>query len=230
MVLCVDDEPVVLSALRRLLRHEPVDVRTTTDPLEALRILREEAVHVVIVDQRMPTMNGAALLAAVRQVAPRVRRVMLTAFSDPEIVTRCLDEQIDGFLLKPWSDEQVRRTVRNLAGAEAVPWEPGDRIAEIACGGQTCREVIRQIALALVRPSCRASGTVIILEEVCQIDDSMTRLFKELWRLLRRARTHTLVIERKGRAVAFWRALGEGRSVVGEGRTGAVLVSESPDL
>src|SRR5262245_26669918 len=69
-VLCVDDEPQVLSALQRTLRHEPYEVVTAADPELALDCLDRLPVEVVIADERMPRMNGSDLLEEVHRRWP----------------------------------------------------------------------------------------------------------------------------------------------------------------
>src|SRR6185295_19303039 len=54
VVICIDDEPPVLSAIRRLLRHEPYEVLTTLDPSEVLRLVTSREVNLIVADQRMP--------------------------------------------------------------------------------------------------------------------------------------------------------------------------------
>lgn len=61
-VLCVDDEPNILSALRRTLRTGGWRVLTAGSGAEALQVLATEAVDIVISDMRMPEMDGAVLL------------------------------------------------------------------------------------------------------------------------------------------------------------------------
>jgi len=65
VVICIDDDPPVLSAIRRLLRHEPYEVLTTEDPEEVLRIVSSREVALVIADQRMPRMLGTELFKAI---------------------------------------------------------------------------------------------------------------------------------------------------------------------
>jgi len=77
-VLCVDDEPSILSALRRVLRAEGCRILTASSGAEALALLEAEPVDVVVSDMRMPVMDGARLLAEVRARWPGTARVLLT--------------------------------------------------------------------------------------------------------------------------------------------------------
>ncbi len=81
-VLCVDDEPNILSALRRMLSLEGFQVLTADSGSAALDLLNKEPVDVIISDMQMPNMNGAELLETVSKKWPKTMRLMLTGASD----------------------------------------------------------------------------------------------------------------------------------------------------
>src|SRR5438128_5224187 len=80
VVLCVDDEPAILAALRRSLRNEPYELLTTDRPARALKWLESREISLVISDQRMPGMLGTELLEEVSQLSPSTARIILTAY------------------------------------------------------------------------------------------------------------------------------------------------------
>ena len=124
-VLCVDDEPQVLSALQRALRHEPYEVVTAADPELALDCLSRLPVEVVIADERMPCMNGSELLAEVHRRWPWMGRVILTGYPGQNIMIRSLEGRVDFLLYKPWDDDALRKTVGRLV--REVEWTRGRR-------------------------------------------------------------------------------------------------------
>lgn len=113
-VLCVDDEPRVLSALERSLRWEPYDVLRAGDGSEALDLLERFPIKVVVSDERMPWMSGSELLSRVRSLRPRVGRIILTGYPGPATLIRSLEAGIDFLMTKPWDDERLKRTIRRL--------------------------------------------------------------------------------------------------------------------
>ena len=113
-VMCVDDEPAVLSALRRALRREPYGVVTASDATAALDCLTRRPVDVVIADERMPRMSGSELLQEVHRRWPWTGLVILTGYPGQNLVVRGLEGQVDFLLYKPWDDEALRRTIRDL--------------------------------------------------------------------------------------------------------------------
>jgi DNA-binding NtrC family response regulator len=115
VVVCVDDEPAVLSSLQRLLRNEPYRVMTTGKPEEAMTWVLEKRARIVIVDQRMPGMSGLELLELVRSCSPSTARVMLTGQSDLSgVLKRTKLEAIDRLLRKPWDGDELKGTLRSL--------------------------------------------------------------------------------------------------------------------
>ena len=111
ILLLVDDEERILRSLQVLFSRN-YTVRTTTDAHTALRILREERVHVIISDQRMPSMSGADLLTQACEISPMTMRILLTGYSDLDASLACVNEgRVFRYLLKPWDSEEVKRVV-----------------------------------------------------------------------------------------------------------------------
>ena len=132
-VLCVDDEPRVLSALGRTLAREPYELFRVGSGGEALDLLEHLPVKVVVADERMPGMSGSRLLAEVGRRWPLVGRIILTGYPGREAVLRGLEAQVDFLIYKPWDEEMLRRAVRRLlievdrakersSEEEADPW------------------------------------------------------------------------------------------------------------
>jgi response regulator RpfG family c-di-GMP phosphodiesterase len=101
-LLCVDDEPAVLEGLSLHLRRR-FDVSTAPSGAAALALLeRDGATDVIISDMRMPGMDGAAFLAAARQLYPDSVRILLTGQADlASAISAVNDGQIFRFLTKP---------------------------------------------------------------------------------------------------------------------------------
>lgn len=111
-ILFVDDDPNVLAALQRQLRKH-FSIETACGPEEGLRVLeRAEEFGVVVADMKMPGMDGATFLAAVKKRAPDLVRVMLTGNADLETAVRAVNEgSIFSFLNKPCLPEQLTQTL-----------------------------------------------------------------------------------------------------------------------
>jgi len=112
-LLCVDDEQNILTSLKRLLRGEAFNVLTADNAEDALKLLRENLVQVVMVDQRMPDVNGAKLLQLIKQERPDTVRLVLSGYADVATILESINKgEIYRFLSKPWVDEEIKITLR----------------------------------------------------------------------------------------------------------------------
>lgn len=111
-LLLVDDEPNILSALRRLLRQDGYQITAETTPEAALVRLQAEPFDVIISDQRMPSMTGVEFLRRAKQTRPETMRIVLSGYTELESVTSAINEgAVYKFLTKPWDDALLREQV-----------------------------------------------------------------------------------------------------------------------
>ena len=114
VILFVDDDSSILSALRRLLRKEEWRLLFAGSAGEGLEILREQQVDLIVSDVRMPVMDGVAFLNQVKKNYPHVIRIILSGFADKEMVTKAFSEEIaQQFLTKPWDDQKIKEVIRS---------------------------------------------------------------------------------------------------------------------
>lgn len=114
VVVGVDDEPWVLSALRRCLRGEPLEFLTTECPGRALEWVRTREVSLVITDQRMPGMSGSELLEEVSKRSPSTARIILTAYPESTFALPGVRLRSECLVSKPWDNIMLVRTIRRL--------------------------------------------------------------------------------------------------------------------
>ncbi|MDQ1830538.1 HD domain-containing phosphohydrolase [Massilia scottii] len=123
-VLCVDDEPNILSALRRLFRPEGYRVLVAESGAAGLAILEQEKVDLVISDMRMPEMDGARFLEHVRQRWPDTVRLLLTGYSDVSSILAAINRgEIYRYITKPWDDNDILLVVRHGLERHALEQE-----------------------------------------------------------------------------------------------------------
>ena len=124
VVLCVDDEPNILSSLRRLFRGRGYQVLTSTSGEAALAQMREQHIDLVISDMRMPEMNGAQFLEAVRQEWPKTIRLLLTGYADISSILDAINRgEIHRYITKPWDDNDILLIVRDALDRQALEQE-----------------------------------------------------------------------------------------------------------
>ncbi len=111
-ILLVDDEPGVVDALTRLLRHDGYRVLSAASGEEALELLALNEAQVVLSDQRMPGMNGTEFLTRVRDLYPDTIRIVLSAYADLKSVTDAINRgAVFKFLTKPWDNDTLREQI-----------------------------------------------------------------------------------------------------------------------
>lgn len=117
-ILAIDDDQANLELLRRILEPQGyTDLRTTTDPLRATEILEEFEPDLILLDLRMPGMDGFELLEILRARTPPgsyLPILVLTSDSSQDAKRRALASGARDFLTKPLSPAEVRLRVRNL--------------------------------------------------------------------------------------------------------------------
>ncbi len=107
-LLFVDDEPNILSALKRLFRPIGYRIFTAGGGAEGLALLEQEAVDLVISDMRMPNMDGAQFLEQVRHKWPDTMRILLTGYADVSSTIAAINKgEIFRYVAKPWDDNDI---------------------------------------------------------------------------------------------------------------------------
>lgn len=108
-ILIVDDEPSVISSLRRVLNDDSFRIYTANSGLEGLNILKDHKIKVVISDEKMPGMSGTEFLAAVKELFPETVRIMLTGHASLDAAMKAVNSgEIYRFFAKPWNDVELK--------------------------------------------------------------------------------------------------------------------------
>jgi DNA-binding NtrC family response regulator len=111
-ILVVDDEPEILFSLRGLLRTD-FEVHTAESASEALELLKQREIHVVMTDQRMPQITGVELLGQVRGEWPDAIRIVFTGYADVRAVIDAINQgHVFRYITKPWDPEELRAVLR----------------------------------------------------------------------------------------------------------------------
>jgi response regulator RpfG family c-di-GMP phosphodiesterase len=123
-LLCVDDEPGILSSLRRLFRAKGYEVLTAESGQAGLATLETEMVDVVISDMRMPEMTGAQFLEHVRVRWPDTMRLLLTGYADIQSILDAINRgEIYRYITKPWDDNDIVLVIRHALERKALERE-----------------------------------------------------------------------------------------------------------
>jgi DNA-binding NtrC family response regulator len=113
-ILIVDDEEIVLVALRDTLLREGYTVVSSPHAVHALSVLKEQEFSVVITDQQMPMVSGLDFLGQVRQIQPDATRILITAVLNISTLIDAVNKaEIYRFVVKPWSREELLAAVKS---------------------------------------------------------------------------------------------------------------------
>jgi len=110
-ILIVDDEPANLRLLERLFRRD-FEVLTAISGLEALELLGQHDMALLITDQRMPGMTGIELLKNTVALRPHMVRIILTGYTDMSALVEAINcGHVYKYVTKPWNNDELRLTV-----------------------------------------------------------------------------------------------------------------------
>jgi DNA-binding response OmpR family regulator len=110
-VLVVDDEPDAVELLQEFLTSKGYEVATAFSGDEALRKIKEERPHLVLLDVRMPGMNGLDVLRQVRQFDQEVGVIMVTAVNEEDTGREALKLGAFDYIVKPLNLEYLERSL-----------------------------------------------------------------------------------------------------------------------
>ncbi|MDP1652884.1 MAG: response regulator [Rhodocyclaceae bacterium] len=112
-ILCVDDEPSILSALKRVFRSRGYVIFTAESGQKGLALLEREPVDLVVSDMRMPQMDGAQFLEQVFNRWPETMRILLTGYADTTATIAAVNQgKIWSYVAKPWNDSDLLLVVQ----------------------------------------------------------------------------------------------------------------------
>jgi Predicted signal transduction protein len=120
-ILFVDDEQNIINGLKRMLHFmkDEWQMYFALSGNEALKILNESEMDIIVTDMRMPGMDGAALLEKVKELFPPMIRIVLSGYSDIEMVLRA-SQSAHQFLAKPIDAQILRKTIEQVYSLQSI--------------------------------------------------------------------------------------------------------------
>ncbi len=101
-VLIVDDEPGIARLCERLLTRAGFRTLAFTEPKKAMNYLRNERVDLLLVDIRMPEVDGFSVISFAKEQQPDLATLIMTGFGTVETAIKALRKGVDGLILKPF--------------------------------------------------------------------------------------------------------------------------------
>jgi len=122
-LLVVDDEDVVCQGCRRIFSPQGFQVDTSKDPCEGLRLASERNYTAVLVDVKMPVMDGIQFLTQLRETKPKLPVILITGYPSIPDAASAIRLGASDYVTKPFTPEDITRSVQRLVGEAAAPVE-----------------------------------------------------------------------------------------------------------
>jgi two-component system response regulator AtoC len=168
-ILIVDDEEIVRASLADWLEQEGYSVATAADGETALARLKEGRWSVMMLDLKMPRMDGLQVLEAARAADPEMAVVMITAYATVETAVRAIKLGAADYLVKPFDPDEVSLLVRKIVAQQAMQHENAMlRKAlqhDFRFHEMVSHSPVMQRVLALAHSAAQTASTVLILGE-----------------------------------------------------------------
>ena len=114
-VFVVDDEPEVCNSVYHLLRHK-YHVLRAHSAAEAIELMAQNEVEIIMTDQRMPVVSGVEMLQKVKSRYPEAIRMLITGYADINSVIAAINQgHVYRYLSKPWQPEELEAAVNDAA-------------------------------------------------------------------------------------------------------------------
>jgi CheY-like chemotaxis protein len=124
-VLVVDDQPIVAESCTRILRRQGFGVDTASSAREGLALTQEGNFDAVLLDLRMPDLNGLEILRQVKQTTPEAKIIIITGYPSVDSAVEALKLGASDYLVKPFTPLELSETVRR------VLQEPQPHVAQV---------------------------------------------------------------------------------------------------
>jgi DNA-binding NtrC family response regulator len=178
-VLIIDDDVKVCEYLHELLTPDGCEVVAINDPNAGLESLKtQETFHILILDLKMPGINGLELLEKIRKIDKDIAAIILTAYPSLESATDAINLDVSAYMQKPFSGEDMRETIARVARKKGIVVRREDEL-HITIGARI-REERRKKQLTLKQMHKRAGLSVSLLSQIERAESSasVSSLFK----------------------------------------------------
>ncbi|GGH25416.1 response regulator [Sphingobacterium alkalisoli] len=147
-VLYVDDEENNLISFKATFRLK-YKVYTAISGAEAIDLVRENPIDIIITDQRMPEMTGVEFLEEIIEIDPEPMRILLTGYTDMGAVIDAVNKgKIFHYLNKPWSEEELDQTIQRAYEVYAQKKELLETYSKLELSNEQLEFLLRQKLLS----------------------------------------------------------------------------------
>ncbi len=119
-ILFVDDDKDILMMVEQYLQMQGYDITTVNSGLKALDLIREEEIHIIFTDYKMPEFNGLELLAAVKQFNPMIEVIIVTGYGSMESAVQAMKFGCYDYLQKPFKLDHLKLIIDRIIEEKKV--------------------------------------------------------------------------------------------------------------
>ena len=145
-VLICDDQPDIVNALKIYLAPEGYQLFTAYTGLEAIKVVQQQEIHLILLDVMMPEMDGIAAMAKIREFS-NVPIILLTAKSETEDMVLGLNVGADDYVTKPFVPVEVLARVRSQLRRYARLGSKPESREELTVGGITLNDTHKTVVV-----------------------------------------------------------------------------------
>jgi DNA-binding NtrC family response regulator len=177
-ILVVDDDGDVCEYLEDFLSHEGYQVRSLTDPTQAIEEMKQNDYHLLILDLMMPKLGGIDLLEQIRKVDDDLAVIILTGYPSLETATASIQHEVSAYIKKPFSSDEFRDVIQRIAKKKGLVLRREDELH--AAIGRNIRELRKARNLTLKQMARRTKLSVSLLSQIERAESSasVSSLFK----------------------------------------------------
>ncbi len=119
-ILIVDDQKGVRRLLEELFKKDNWIVHTASDGLEAVDKIEQISPHIILMDMKMPNMNGLEASQKILQNHPQLTIVMMTAYGEMDVIKKALDAGVKRCITKPFDIMNLRQVVQEMVSVDTL--------------------------------------------------------------------------------------------------------------
>lgn len=221
-LLMVDDEPAILTSLKRLLFDFECEIRTAGSGKEALEMLKSAEADIIISDMRMAGMDGVEFLTEVANRWPDTERILLTGYADLESTIGAINKgRINFYLEKPWDDERLRRIVRKGIEISKAKYRASQLELQVQAQNERLQELNDSLEQQVLERTRELNDSNLKLQESLSLINKNYQNTLQLFSSLIEQRLGKCIVSRSGLtsilkslAVAFKLSEDESRNLV----------------
>ncbi len=163
-VLVIDDDEDICLYLKEFLTREGYRVTTISKPLDALPEIREGRHQIVLLDVRMPEMDGVELLREIRAIDSDICVIIMTAYPSVESAVETMKSDAFDYLRKPFELEQLRGVIQRAIREKGLMIDAEERVNQLL--GAKIRQLRKERSLTLKQLANKTALSVSLISQI----------------------------------------------------------------